>query len=365
MSEYESINPALQVTGACNKDCEACLRPPKLRKHHLRRAQFESYVADLATLGQGRRIAYQFVTGGEPTIWRDGELDITDLLATLTGLEHVGTIVMPTNGKVLEDRAAARELLARLVDRISRPVVVGVSVASYQHNLDESGCLAIENLLGLRQELGGKVMPIALVTLSIDDDTYELLSREYPAIYKRVTALAPMGGAAEMRDQCPSLSLGSSDKSTLGSFLAHFRKDVVAKLKISEEEFDAMPNDQVMNGLSFHNNCGRSPFIDSAWHYCLPFLHDAPYDLCGLGEMAPETIPAFIEARPFLQDIRRLGVVEAIRARCRGSLRSGARALDAEGRERLDRLFDPEVQVSAAYRGCLVCREAHERVAAA
>jgi len=109
-----------------------------------------------------------------------------------------------------------------------------------------------------------------------------------------------------------------------------------------------------MNGLSFHNNCGRSPFVDSEWHYCLPFLHDAPFDLCGLGEMTPETIAGFIGARPFLQDVRRLGVVEAIRAR--------RQELDAEGRAQLDRLFDPEVRVSAAYRGCLVCREAHDRL---
>jgi uncharacterized Fe-S cluster-containing radical SAM superfamily protein len=353
--EAESINPALQVTGACNKNCDACLRPPKLRKHHLRQNDFSRYLADLATLSGSRKIKYQFVTGGEPTIWRDREMDITDLLAALTDLGYVGTIVMPTNGMVLEDRLAARELLCRLVRRISRPIVVGVSVASYQHNLDASGCAALENLLALRQELAGKVIPIALVTLSVDDDTYDLLSREYPRLYKRVTALAPMGGAAEMREACPSLSLGGSDKSTLGSFLPHFKKDVVAKLKLSEDEFLRTPNAEIVNGLSFYNNCGKSPFVDTTWHYCLPFLHHAPFDLCALGQMESGTIQRTIDRLPFLQAIRRLGVVAAMRE-LRGSLPEDAR-------QRLDQMFDPSVRVSAAYRGCMVCRELYDRLA--
>lgn len=351
----EKINPALQVTGACNKNCEACLRPPDLRKHHLKQEHLQLYLADLVTLCGDREIHYQFVTGGEPTIWRDGEIDITDVLGALTDLDFIGTIVMPTNGKVLEDRDAARELLTRLVRRISRPIIVGVSVASYQHNLDEGGCVALEHLLGLREELSGRVLPIALVTLSTEDDTYELLSKAFPHLYKRVTPLAPLGGAATQRDACPSLSLGSSDKSTLGSFLPHFKKDVVAKLRISEDDFSRMPNAEIMNGLSMYCNCGRSPFINKSWHYCLPFLAHPPFDLGALGQIESEAIQRLIDRLPFLQAIRRVGVVEAIRE-LRGSL-------SEEGQRRLDRLFDPEVTVSAAYRGCMVCRELYDRLA--
>lgn len=351
----ESLFPALQVTGACNKDCTACLRPPELRRHRLSYEGFSAYLADLAVLARGRRLSYQFVTGGEPTIWRDGERDVTDLLAELTAIDAIGTIAMPTNGKLFEDRATARDFIARLARKLTRPIVVGVSVAGYQHNLDEGECAALENLLALREEAAGKVLPIALVTLAVEDETYELLCAAFPNLFKRVTALAPLGGAAEMREACPSLSLGSSDKSTLGAFWPHFRKDACAKLKLSEEELERMPNAEVINRLSSFCNCGRSPFVDDRWHFCLPFLHHEPFDLCDVGGMEAETIGRKIDAVPFVQAVRARGVVEAIR----GALEH----LEGEARERVEALFDPAITVSAAYRGCMVCRELHDRLA--
>ncbi|MBT3222425.1 MAG: hypothetical protein HN348_25410, partial [Proteobacteria bacterium] len=79
-NERPNIFPALQLTDRCNKNCAACLRSPESTKHHLSYAEIEAYIEDLGRLSAAYRIAFQFTTGGEPTIWKDGDKTIVDVL---------------------------------------------------------------------------------------------------------------------------------------------------------------------------------------------------------------------------------------------------------------------------------------------
>ena len=82
------------------------------------------------------------------------ETDLGEFIVQLAG-ETPSHIIAPAmhmtrqRAAQLLSREAGRELVARLARKICRPIVVGVSVASYQHNLDEGGCVALENLLKL------------------------------------------------------------------------------------------------------------------------------------------------------------------------------------------------------------------------
>jgi hypothetical protein len=344
-----NIFPALQLTDACNKNCTACLRSAYATRHRLSFKDVEAYLDDLRRLSRAYRIKYQFVTGGEPTIWKDGGKDIVDVLAAVNRLGLVSTLTMPTNGKVFEDIHAARDLVRRVSKQIEGAVVFGVSIAAYQGNLDDEGCKALENLLSVCGEPGMQVLPIALVTLSKEDDTGEQLSKRYPAVYQRVTPLAPMGKAAALRDDCPSLRLSNSDKSPLGSFLPYFKKDVASKLGLSDDDFATISNKTLMNLLSFFNNCGSSFFVKTGWHYCLPFLEDSRFEMSPIGQMAAEIPDRFLESNPFLQEIRKHGVIEAA-ARNRD-------ALSSDAKDRLDAVLEGEIPVSVAYRGCMVCKQ--------
>lgn len=349
----EPVYPALQVTNRCNKQCRACLRSANTTDDDLTCADFQKYLHDLSALAGRYRIQHQFVTGGEPTIWRDDDRDIKDLLIALASSGLIHLITMPTNGKVFEDPVFAREFFTEISRGIERPIVVGVSIATYQENLGDAGYIALDNLVRLSQEPGIKLLPIILVTLSIDDDTDVRLKNIYPQVFQRVTPLAPLGNASDLAAQCPSLSLSGSDKKALGAYLPYFKKDMQTKCGIPESEFDDAPNSLLINALSRHNHCGNSPFIDEKWHYCLPLKDDADYDLCALGALHPESLSGFMARVPAIARMRNIGMVAAIH-QLKGYL-------SPQARDRLEDLFSPMAMVSVAYRGCMLCRELYDR----
>jgi hypothetical protein len=314
---------------------------------------FAEYLGDLQTLSNTRDIKFQFVTGGEPTLWRGGNaIDIVDILAACHRLECVGLVTMPTNGRRFENREFAFDFVQRLSSKTSRPTLIGVSIASYQNNLTESGCAALENLLSACSQPRANAVPVILVTLSAKDDIYERLEKLYPEVTKRVTALAPLGVAEHALSECPSLVLSQSDKSPLGSYLPHFMRDVMGKLRLSEADFFAINNGDLMDRLSRFNNCGDSPFIDHRWRYCLPFRGDTRFDLGEIGTMTANALEAFVDRYPALGVIRKLGVISA--AKCY------KRRLSAETAEKFAELLSGASPVSVAYRGCMVCKKLKE-----
>jgi hypothetical protein len=294
-------------------------------------------------------LGFQFVTGGEPTIWKDGGMDAADILSALSRTGRIRSITMPTNGKRLENKEFADAFLDKISRSVDQPVIIGLSVAEYQENLIDGKCRALDNLLYRTGKPDSKILPVALVTLFRKDDTDQILQKNYPGVFQRVTPLAPMGAGENELAECPSMSLAGNDKSGLGSFFPYFMNDVTTRLKINEDEFAAMPNRDIMNRLSLFAHCGRSPFIDNAWHYCLPFRENPVFDLAKVGRMKENTLDDFLETMPFLQRIRKLGVLDAVE--------SYRDRLSPSTREKVDRLFSPDHRVSVAYRGCMICKE--------
>ncbi len=348
----DRIYPALQLTDACNKRCRVCLRVPGEKVHHMTRTIFERYLEDIHRVAVRFDIGFQFVTGGEPTVWKDEGLDVADVISALSKTGKIRSITMPTNGKRLEKKEFADQLFTRISHGVDQTVIVGLSVAEYQENLIDGRCLPLGHLTDQARKPGNTIMPIALVTLLKNDDTDLILKQNYPDVFQRVTPLAPMGAGENEMAECPSLSLGSADKSNLGSFLPYFRRDVTSRLKIHDEAFDDIPNRHIMNTLSFSAHCGRSPFVDKAWHYCLPFRDNPDFDLAPVGGMTEKTLDEFLETREFLRRIRSMGVLDAVE--------SYRPKLKPRFREKLDDLLGPDTQVSVAYRGCMVCKKIAE-----
>ncbi len=343
---------ALQITNGCNKQCKGCLRSANSTSYKISDEQFGLYLEDLKRLSPVCTFKYQFVTGGEPTIWKSGSMDIVDALAALSGLGLIELITMPTNGKNFEDLNYTREFFKRLSPGIDRKAVVGISISEYQENMSESGYIAMDNLLTVSREPGMKVIPVILVTMAVDDDIDERLKKIYPGVLQRVVALAPLGDAEGMDERCPSLSLYGSDKDSLGRFKPYFKREVVEKLGISANDFDEFPNSSVIDLLSLHTHCGDSPFVDDKWHFCLPFKDDPRFDLCEVGQMRSDTISGFLKDASIIRCIRTEGLLSAVNEH--------KEDLSLEKRESLDRMYSPESRLSVAYRGCMVCKRMHE-----
>jgi hypothetical protein len=132
----------------------------------------------------------------------------------------------------------------------------------------------------------------------------------------------------------------------------YYKKEVVEKLGISADDFDDFPNESIIDMLSLHTHCGVSPFADDKWHFCLPLKDDPRFDLCEVGQMRSDTIEGFLKDASIIRCIRTEGLLSAVNEH--------KDELSAEKRERLDRLYSPESRLSAAYRGCMVCKRMHE-----
>lgn len=348
----EKIYPALQLTDACNKRCKACLRIPDRQAHKLHFEDIERYIKDLDTLSRKYTLGFQFVTGGEPTIWKDQGKDVADVLIAMAGQGKIRSITMPTNGKRFEDKAYVEDLVLRIAAKVDQTIIMGLSIADYQENFINGRCIPLENLLDAAAKSQGKVLPIALVTLSKSDTMDKQIKASYPDVFQRVTPLAPLGAGQDMMADCPSVCLGNSLKDKIGDFFPYFKSDVTGRLKISDDQFQAMSNWDIMNKMSFFTHCGQSPFVIDRWHYCLPFREDPFYDIAPIGEMKENSLEEFIAQRPWLESIRTRGLLETVE--------HYKYCLTPETREKLDNMLSPGYQVSIAYRGCMVCKELAE-----
>jgi hypothetical protein len=313
---------------------------------------FMKYLSDLRNLKNRYKIGFQFVTGGEPTLWKDNGMDVADVIVALSKEGGIRNITMPTNGKRFEDRDYLDDLLDRITRGVDHSIIIGLSIAGYQENFSDGRCVPLDNLREAIRNKKGTILPVALVTLLKKDTLDEDLRRRYPDIIQRVTPLAPLGAGRELMDECPSLSLGNSNKKDLGAFLPYFRREVVSRFKIEESQFESLPNSTIINRLSLAAHCGNSPFIDDKWHYCLPYRDDPDFNLAPLGGMTPETIDTFLEKRPFLQSIRTRGLIATIEA--------GKHILSLNTRLKVDKILGDNHPVSVAYRGCMICKELSE-----
>ncbi len=100
----DSIYPALQLTDTCNKRYRVCLRVPGEQSHHLDRDTFSHYLEDIERVSSAYPLGFQFVTGGEPTIWKDNGMDVVDVLSALSKNSKIRSITLPTNEKLLEKK---------------------------------------------------------------------------------------------------------------------------------------------------------------------------------------------------------------------------------------------------------------------
>ena len=79
----DRLYPAIQMTNGCNKQCAACLRSANSAVEKIEYDVFQRYCGDLRRLSESYSLDYQFVTGGEPTIWKSQGKDIVDVLPAL------------------------------------------------------------------------------------------------------------------------------------------------------------------------------------------------------------------------------------------------------------------------------------------
>jgi hypothetical protein len=207
----------------CNRSCPHCVREeePMAPGYKLSHTQLRQCLADCDRL---ESLHWVHFSGGEPTLWSDGDRDLTDALLEVEQAGHVPGFT--TNGSRFKDYAACCDFFGRYVSATSVPLRTYLSIDTFHRDFDvgSCSCRSLDNVLRYRDALPGRrqalleVHPLAVVSKS----TASLLPAEMLRRYESLGApfsvvpLRPRGRARVLAEECPDLN--SDTEQGLGAF---------------------------------------------------------------------------------------------------------------------------------------------------
>ena len=207
----------------CNFSCSHCVREGEPMEPGYR-LTFEQLRRCISDLGKLESVKYTEHSGGETTLWREGDLGLTDVL-----IEEARAGYSPrftTNGSLFLEYDLCYEFFQRYFTTVNIPLRVAISTDTFHGNFDtEKGrCLSLDNIIrywdnmpSYKRDLLG-ITPMAVV--SKDPDS--LLPEEMLDYYKArgaqftITPLRSAGRGKTLTHLCPDLSSGK--KEDLGAY---------------------------------------------------------------------------------------------------------------------------------------------------
>jgi len=205
----------------CNFSCPHCIRgdEPMGAGYKLSFQQFQSCLAECRTLRNLRRVHF---SGGETTLWREGNLDLVDLLLEIARSGFTPGFI--SNGSSFLQYERCYDFFKRYVEVSQMPLRFYLSIDTFHNNFDpESGrAQSLDNVLRCKRDLpanAGDLLGEPEVVVVVSKDSVSLLPVEminhYQALGVRFS-FVPLqygGKARSIRDLCPEL-----DKDDLGAY---------------------------------------------------------------------------------------------------------------------------------------------------
>jgi MoaA/NifB/PqqE/SkfB family radical SAM enzyme len=212
----------------CNFNCRHCVREdePMDVGYRLSFQQLQRCLADCRTL---EAVTWVHFSGGEPTLWREGDRDLVDLLLEISNAGF--TPGFTTNGSAFVDYGRCDTLLRRYIEASTQPLRLYLSIDTFHGNFDRERARAVslDNVLRCRRDLPhDRAEQLQLsVLVVVSKEPGSLLPGEMVSHYESLgvrfvfVPLGPSGRAKTMRHLCPVLD--SDDPEDLGAY-ARFRK---------------------------------------------------------------------------------------------------------------------------------------------
>ncbi|MFC1587671.1 radical SAM protein [Planctomycetota bacterium] len=207
----------------CNFSCSSCVREdePMEPGYKLTYEQFRLCLSDCRRLGT---INKTYFSGGETTLWQDGNRDLVDLLLDISkaGINPSFT----TNGSLFVDYDKCRNFFQKYINPADMPLRVYHSVDTFHQNFDPKAgrCVSLDNIIAVKNSLPGHkknlldISPLAVVSKSRESLLPDEMIQHYETLGVPFTVLPlrPVGKAKFISHLCPNLE---SDKAEdLGAY---------------------------------------------------------------------------------------------------------------------------------------------------
>lgn len=224
---------------ACNFDCIHCIREdePMDPGYKLSFGQLQSCLADCRRLDTVRWVHF---TGGEPTLWKEKNRYLIDLLLAISGAGFIPGFT--SNGSFFTNYARCYKFFSKYFAGSTMPLRLYLSIDTFHDNFDVDSKRApcLDNVIKCKQELPraqADLLNIAVI-VTISKDSKSLLPDEMIRYYESCgvsfgfVPLVRMGKAKSFSHLCPDLS--RDDPESLGAYQRYYRERIRKKGDRSE-----------------------------------------------------------------------------------------------------------------------------------
>lgn len=212
----------------CNFLCAHCSREDGLMypDYKLSFEQLRLCLSDCQNLQSLQRIHF---TGGEPTLWTEGNLDFVDILVEVSKADFEPSFI--TNGSHFTDYDKCHDFFCRYFNLSGKPLHVFISIDTFHRNFDveKSRSQSLDNVIKcLALSEKGELLNITVIVV-VSKDVNSLLPDEMIEHYESLgiefgfTPLLPRGKAKSFSHLCPNLQSGKSED--LGAYHRFYQKE--------------------------------------------------------------------------------------------------------------------------------------------
>jgi MoaA/NifB/PqqE/SkfB family radical SAM enzyme len=241
----------------CNYTCAHCIREdePMDRGYRLSFRQLQRCLADCRSLESIRWVHF---SGGEPTLWTEGELGLVDLLIEIAQAGFIPGFT--TNGSYFVHYSKCRDLFTKYLDATEMPLRLYLSIDTFHRNFNvKSGrSHSLDNVMKFKRESPRAKSDLleTHVLATVSKEAKSLLPDEMIRHYESLgvdfvfTPLQPIGRGESLRHLCPDLN--SSNPEDLGVYQRYHRETQRQESDGTEEQDRADHMNLIGDHYYFH-----------------------------------------------------------------------------------------------------------------
>ncbi|MFX1575086.1 MAG: radical SAM protein [Promethearchaeota archaeon] len=222
-TKFDNSHMMIFLLEECNFSCNHCVRidEPMPVGYKLSYEQLKLCLSDCRKL---ETIEWVHFSGGEPTLWSDGELNLVDLLIEISKSDFDPGFT--TNGSNFIDYKKCYELFQRYFNNANKRLRLYLSIDTFHQNFDaqKGRAKSLDNVIKYKSTLPSekkKLFNIIVLTI-ISKDSKSLLPKEMIEHYQSLglifsfLPLRAVGRAKSLSHLCPNLK--SDKREELGAY---------------------------------------------------------------------------------------------------------------------------------------------------
>lgn len=283
----------IETTNICNSRCKHCLRENAM--HGKFTYKFDEMLTALKEIKEFSLNFENFelkISGGEPTIWKDGDKNIIDILSECQKLNFNYSLV--TNGKLFSKFDYCEKFFKTLSERGVSLLNIFCTIDNFHENYFYD-CPILDNLLKIEDV---KINLTVQSTCSVAKDyniSSEFIKKYFDKGIKFImNPLLPWGKGVECEKDVPKVNLNSNNKDQLGDYKKYFY--ILGKSQNLWNTFEEFENFNNFEALKKLNHCGKTITLDEGkYFYCMPRSSEKEFCFATLGNLNYDNYLEFVK----------------------------------------------------------------------